>query len=525
MTTATLSERELDLWRLIKPEPRQAEGFRASRRYRYLLFGGSRGPGKSWWLRWGLLWRLLDWLGRGQTHIRVGLFSSTYPTLQDRQISKIATEFPRWLGEIKDTRTDGLGFYLGERYGGGILCLRNLDDPKKYYGGEFAGVGVDELTELPMAKFDDLRGSIRWPGIDDTFFWAATMPTGIGLPWVRRLWVERDFPERLRDLADQFHLVQGYPTDNPHLSAAYWEDLRSQPETIQRAWIHGDWYAVVGSVFEEWRPEYHITPAEFVPPRGWSWGAGLDWGYRNPGCFVLFADGPDGDVVAVDELYFRQLHGHDAGLGIGHLCQSWPTPGYIAGDEQMWYRTGVAAPTIAEEVQTGIIRAYGGRIELAPKLVPATHGRGSRLAKLAVMHRYLRWRGTLDRATGRDVVEPWGRPLLRFHPRCRNCIRTIPALPYARDKAGGGQREDVDTNAEDHPYDTVTAYLMSRPQHPERAPRPRPADRHPGFDRRGERRAPEREPKPWEEAYLRRQGEGGSGTGWRVPRQSEEVKE
>ena len=63
---------------------------------------------------------------------KVGLFCTNYPTLIDRQVSQIKSTFPRWLGELHETQTDGFVFELYDKWGGGMIMLRNLDDPKKY---------------------------------------------------------------------------------------------------------------------------------------------------------------------------------------------------------------------------------------------------------------------------------------------------------------------------------------------------------------------------------------------------------
>ena len=206
-----MSGPSLDFWQLWQPLRRQREFLTASHAYRYLLYGGSRGSGKSSLLRWGVLWKLLDWASKGRTGVRVGLFSEDYPTLEDRQISKIEREFPKWLGHLGTTKSDGLGFYVAPEYGGGVLTLRNLDDPSKYVGGEFAGIGIEELTRLQRSTFDLVRGSLRWPGITDTFFWAVTNPLGPGLLWVRDLWIRAQVPEGVRGPRPAIPLRSGLP--------------------------------------------------------------------------------------------------------------------------------------------------------------------------------------------------------------------------------------------------------------------------------------------------------------------------
>jgi len=145
--------------------PKQWEAWDKIWLHRYVLYGGSRGPGKSYWLRRSLLSLHIYWAAMGLRDVTTGLFCETYPELRDRQISKIKQEFPLWLGEVKSTQEAGLGFYIREDYGGGMIALRNLDDPSKYQSAEFAAIGVDELTKSTKQTFDILRGSLRWPGL------------------------------------------------------------------------------------------------------------------------------------------------------------------------------------------------------------------------------------------------------------------------------------------------------------------------------------------------------------------------
>ena len=76
---------------------KQVEATQAADTHKYMLYGGSRGPGKSYWLRWYAIRRLLLWAEQGLKRVRVGLFCEDYPSLKDRQISKLA-QLPLWLG-------------------------------------------------------------------------------------------------------------------------------------------------------------------------------------------------------------------------------------------------------------------------------------------------------------------------------------------------------------------------------------------------------------------------------------------
>ena len=164
---------------------------------KYLLYGGALGGGKSYFLRWYAVLRLLVLASRGFKKIQVMLACENYPALKDRQLSKVALEFPAWLGTShSDHKDHGRSFILRPKWGGGIICFRNLDDPSKYQSAEFAAIFVDELTKNLFEVFTFLRSRLRWRGLPDAdcIFVGATNPGGIGHSWCKQLWLDRDSP-------------------------------------------------------------------------------------------------------------------------------------------------------------------------------------------------------------------------------------------------------------------------------------------------------------------------------------------
>ena len=470
---------EFDLYRRVNPTPKQIEFMEALTKYRYLLYGGARGGGKSYILRWVLIYRLIEAGKQGVKHARSGLFCEDYPSLHDRQVAKIEVEFPPELGKWNASRHE---FKLGKDMGGGTLCLRNLDDPSRYQSAEFMDIAVDELTKNHVDVFNTLRGSMRWPGISWGAFMGATNPGGPGHLWVKRLFIDRLMPPEFEGLENEFGYVKALPQDNPHNSKAYIEELRRQPDKIRRAWLEGDWSVFEGQVFEEWRESVidkegkehavHVLKGFRAPP-GWEWAGGMDFGHRKYGWLGIFASGRDGEIVCVDEFPFKEMYAEEAGYQAGLKLKMYPVMRYIAADEEMWFQTGIG-PTKAEEFQRGLNRALG---PMAPSLIKATHGRGSRAAGLELMHRYLAWKQAED-----GTVPPWWAPKLRFTERCKYAISTISALPYDPNKP-----EDVDTDSEDHSYDACRYFLATRPIEATAWPEMRDQDTHPGLDKKGHR--------------------------------------
>lgn len=415
--------------------PRQKIATDTADTHMFTLYGGSRGPGKSYWLRWWLLRFILLANEAGFDHVRVGLFCENYPALKDRQLTRIEAEFPRWLGVLKESKSDGLGFHLHGRRG--MIALRNLDDASKYQSAEFAAIGVDELTRNKLKVFDYLRGSLRWPGMRNVRFVAATNPGGIGHLWVKSYWVDRQYPPPLQDHANEFAFVRALPEDNIHLDASYWSMLESLPPELSRAWRYGDWDVFVGQAFA-FRREVHAHKPFEIPASFPRWRC-VDWGHSSPCCCLWLAQDPDtGRVYVYRELYASELTDREQARAIRQMTPASETIRATYADPSMWTKKTHEAATFstADEYRTEGVT-----------LVPADN----------------------NRLTGKRKVDGLlallddGAPGLVVFENCVNLIRTLPALPYDETVT-----EDVDTDAEDHAYDALR-YGLSRVN-----PRPKP---------------------------------------------------
>ena len=233
-----MNEVKLKFTELAQFFPKQKEALDASKRFKFVLFGGSVGSGKSYWLRWSCVYWLIKYYTKYKLKgVRAGLFCEDYPALNDRHLSKIKTEFPDWLGTYNQQRNE---FTLNKALGGGIIAFRNLDDPSKYLSVEFAVIAIDEVNRNPKTTFDMLRSRHRWPGIKDVRFLAGCNP--LGEAWVKNMWVKRIFSPDEKEQYE-FMYVPALPTDNPHLPQEYYKSLESLPENQRKAYLEGNWDA------------------------------------------------------------------------------------------------------------------------------------------------------------------------------------------------------------------------------------------------------------------------------------------
>jgi phage terminase large subunit len=273
-------DRLLSLESVINPSERQRQFLETIQQKRFVLYGGAMGGGKSYILRWWLVHYLVTLAQEGVANAQAGLFCEDYPSLYDRQISKIRFEFPAEIGELRQGVTRD--FVLRPEWGGGRIALRNLDDPSKYQSAEFAAIAVDELTKNEREVFDFLRTRLRWPGVARPRFAGATNPGGIGHGWVKALWVDRKFPLELEPLAGEFAFVPARAEDNPYLTQSYYEELKTLPAELAKAYAEGRWDIFAGQYFDVFNPSRHVVRAEAMRLEDWwpRW-VSIDYGFAH----------------------------------------------------------------------------------------------------------------------------------------------------------------------------------------------------------------------------------------------------
>lgn len=436
---------------VFRPNPGPQTKFLAASE-KEVLYGGAAGGGKSY----AMLADPCRWVHR-PAH-RALLLRRTNDELREL-IFKSQELYPRafpgakW-SERKSTWTFPSGAVIWMTY------LEQDKDVMRYQGQSFTYIGVDELTQYPTPfAWDYLRSRLRTTDPEvPTYMRATTNPSGPGLQWVKKMFVDPAPPGTAFDATDittgevivypPGHKKAGQPLfkrrfipaslyDNPYLleGGDYEAMLLSLPEVQRRQLLEGSWDVAEGAAFSEFNRSIHVCEP-FEIPHDWRRFRAADYGYSTPSAVLWFALDPNYDILYVyRELYEKGLHAVDLAKKVLQMEYKEKID-YGILDSSVWHNRGFVGPSLAEQM-----------ISAGCRWRPADRGRGSRVAGKNEIHRRL------------QVQEGIERPGLIIFNNCTNLIAQLPSI--ALDKSNP---EDVDTRGEDHLYDALRYGVMSRPK-------------------------------------------------------------
>ena len=459
---------------VFKPYPKQ-ELFLSSE-VDEVCFGGARGGGKTAALIVDAALKVRKWHYEGDDFNLVPVidkYSIDYPeykaiifrrTFDDIYMNFMpeAEKIYKRLGAVWREKKKAFIFPSGAR-----VHLAYCDceaDVKKYIGGNFHYLGIEELNQFPERWIRDLGGSVRSTNPElKPFKRYTTNPGGVGHVWIKKRFIDPCKPiygtevhdERFnvtyRELNpnspfedDEGNTLQFIPSlvfDNPMLvnnDERYVKFLNSLDQAKREMWLLGNWDVQGGVFFEEFSKFHHVIDARDFRlnlDKGRVYRC-VDYGIANPfACGFLFVDNL-GYVTQFDEIYETGLTPSEQARKIASVTAKWG----LSEDDVYATIVDPAMRIRSHEYMTTMHSTIDIYIENGLEhIVP---GNNDRVQGWATFHEFLK-------------IPDEGIPFIRFTSNCINAIETIPSLVKS-----SRNPEDVNTDGEDHIADALRYALM-----------------------------------------------------------------
>lgn len=426
-------------------------------------YGGARGGGKTD----GALGDFLSHADQYGALASGVFFRKSYPELQEVQ-KRARDLFEGTLAVWK----------AGERewrfHNGAVLKMRYLDRDShadKYRGHQYTWICFEDCGDFasPVA-LDKLRACLRQAkGKVQKRFLNTFNPGGPGHNWLKARYIDPAPPytpfydKEMRTwrvfipalLEDNRKLLENDPEYLDKIYAA-----TAGNAALFKAWRYGQWDIVAGGMFDDvWDGNTHVI-RPFPIPATWRVDRSFDWGSSHPFSVGWWAESdgtqaPNGRTYPRGTLFrIAEWYGWNGKPNQGLKMLATDIAKRVVSIEAlMLERRFIQTPVKPGPADTGIFDVVNGMC----------------LAADMAAHK-VRWtkadKSPGSRKTGAEKLRsrlmasrqfPMEDPGIFIFNTNRNWIRTVPVLP--RDMK---DPDDVDTKAEDHPYDETRYRLLEK---------------------------------------------------------------
>lgn len=202
---------------------------------KFLLYGGAKGGGKSWFICIWMFLMAVKYRGNKLFFCRRRSVDFTNTTLETWKKS-IPSNLYRINEQKKKIFIDRSNSVID--YGG-------LDDPlliQSLNSAEYAHISIDQAEEVEQDSFSMIRGTLRHKLPDGTFPpYQVRLTANPAQCWLKDKFILAPDPD--------FAFISALPSDNPHLPKDYTENLREafkHRPNLLAAYLYGSWDDLAG---------------------------------------------------------------------------------------------------------------------------------------------------------------------------------------------------------------------------------------------------------------------------------------
>lgn len=341
-----------------RPNSEPQREFFASR-CKYTAYGGARGGGKTWASSRKAIGGALRWPG-----IKILMIRREYDDMRNSLIEPMLAILPQEIATYNGT-LNIIYFVNGSTIKFGNMPGYGAAVAGKYQGQEYDWIFMEEATQFTEQEFRGLGACLRGVNKIPKRFYLTCNPGGVGHHWVKRLFVSREFRDG-ENPAD-YRFIKATVEDNKDLmesSPDYVQALDLLPEDIRNAHRYGDWDALAGTYFSEFRPELH-TCKPFRIPDEWPRYRAFDYGLDMFACLWIAVDF-SGRCYVYREYCESDLVVSDAARVMRACTPPEERVSFTIAPPDMWNRQKDSGKNMAElfmQNGIGLLKASNSRIQ------------------------------------------------------------------------------------------------------------------------------------------------------------------
>lgn len=212
---------------------KQGEALKSSAKF--LLYGGAKGGGKSWFICIWMFLMAVKYKGNKLFFCRRRSVDFTNTTLETWKKS-----IPSNLYRINEQKKK---IYIDRS--NSVIDYGGLDDPnliQSLNSAEYAHIGIDQAEEIEQDSFSMIRGTLRHKLPDGRFPpYQVRLTANPAQCWLKDKFIVSPDPD--------FSFISALPSDNPHLPKDYTDNLREafkhRPQLLA-AYLYGSWDDLAG---------------------------------------------------------------------------------------------------------------------------------------------------------------------------------------------------------------------------------------------------------------------------------------
>jgi phage terminase large subunit len=408
---------------------------------RYVSYGGARGGGKT-----HVLIRKAIVLALSYSGIKILIVRRTFAELEGTIIQPMiklinsATNDGRPAGDqIASYHSTMHQYFFSNNSTIKFGHLSTKEAIHEYQGQEFDVIFMDEATHFTESQFRMLGACLRGVNKFPKQMHLTCNPGGVGHQWVKRLFITKEYEHT--EKAKDYMFIPATVEDNPALMEAspeYIQMLEVQPDDVKAAWRYGDWDAMAGQYFSEFKRELHVFKP-FIIPKEWPRYRVFDYGLDMFALYWVAIDF-EGRMWVYREFCESGLIVSDAANSARSLTPNEEYIQYTVAPPDMWSTQKDTGRTMAEiftQNGLGLVKASNSRIQ-----------------------GWLWMKEMLK-------VRSDGKPGLMISEDCPRLIRDIPALQH-------DEKNPSDVATEPHEYthspDAIRYFCTFRAMSAEREP-------------------------------------------------------